>query len=62
LTKGFFVLGFEDGLKFANEHGIAVLFLLREETGIQRGPGPRFIIKEVMSDAFMKKVKVLDGL
>ena len=60
LTKGFFVLGFEDGLKFANEHGIAVLFLLREETGIQCGPGPRFTIREVMSDAFKKKVKVVD--
>ena len=59
LTKGFYVLGFEDGLKFADDNGIAVLFLLREETA-QRGPGPRFTVREVMSNAFKKNVKIVE--
>lgn len=56
LTKGFYILGIEKGLKLANEQGIAVLFLLREEKPEKRGPGPRFTIKEIMSDAFKQKV------
>ena len=59
LTKGFYILGVEEGLKLADAHGIAVLFLLREETP-QRGPGPRFIVREVMSEAFPRKVKIVE--
>jgi len=59
LTKGFYILGVDEGLKLADAHGIAVLFLLREETS-QRGPGPRFTIQEVKSKAFDKKVKIVE--
>ncbi|MCL2305341.1 MAG: FAD:protein FMN transferase [Planctomycetaceae bacterium] len=59
LTKGFYVLGVEEGLKFANDHGIAVLFLLREETGTRRG-GPGFTVREVKSEAFKKNVKIVE--
>lgn len=56
LTKGFYLLGVEDGLKFANRHGIAVLFLLRKENWDQKDPGPKFTIEEVLSEAFEKEV------
>ena len=58
LTKGFYVLGVEDGLKLANDNGIAVLFLLREQTPAKRGPGPKFTVREIMSDAFKKIQRV----
>ncbi len=60
LTKGFYVLGVEEGLKLANDNGIAVMFLLREDTPDKRGPGPRFTVKEVASEAFKKNVKILE--
>lgn len=58
MTKGFYVLGIEEGLKFADDNGIAVLFLLREEMP-QRDTGPAFTIREEMSDAFKKRVKIV---
>ena len=58
LTKGFYVLGVDEGLKLANDNGIAVLFLLREREVTKRGPGPKFTVREIMSDAFKKIPRV----
>ena len=54
LATGLYVLGPEKGLKLANSNNLAVLFMLREDKLEKKGPGPRFTVREVMSDSFKK--------
>lgn len=56
LTKGFYLLGVEEGLKLADENGIAVLFFLRKEEIAPDGSISSITIEEVASKAFHEKV------
>ncbi|MGL6193562.1 MAG: FAD:protein FMN transferase, partial [Thermoguttaceae bacterium] len=56
LAKGFYILGIEEGLKFANDNDIAVLYIVRTESEDGRS-NEKISIKEIMSDKFKKEIK-----